>query len=119
MNQVDTPPSGESPTPALKTPEAPQTRSKWLLDPGLSRDVLKLALPVVLAMLTQTAINIMDTVMVGWLDPSYSIAGQSALGYSLPLLWLVGGFLSAISVGTLAITARRLGGRGRSTRPTA
>jgi len=69
----------------------------------------KLAAPVILAMLTQTAINIMDTVMVGWLEPSYSIAGQSALGYSLPLLWSVGGFLSALSVGTLAITARRFG----------
>jgi MATE family multidrug resistance protein len=79
------------------------------LDSKMSRDVLKLAGPVVLAMLTQTSINIMDTVMVGWLDPSYSIAGQSALGYSLPLLWLVGGFLSSISVGTLAIAARRYG----------
>ncbi len=69
----------------------------------------RLAAPVILAMLTQTAINIMDTVMVGWLDPSYSIAGQSALGYSLPLLWAVGGFLSSLSVGTLAISARRFG----------
>ena len=88
---------------------SPPPRRRRGLDPTLSRDILKLALPVVLAMLTQTAINIMDTVMVGWLDPSYSIAGQSALGYSLPLLWLVGGFLSAISVGTLAIAARRFG----------
>lgn len=79
------------------------------LDKKLSTDILKLASPVVLAMLTQTAINIMDTVMVGWLDPSYSIAGQSAIGYSMPLMWLVGGFLSSISVGTLAITARRYG----------
>lgn len=71
--------------------------------------ILVLAGPVVLAMLTQTAINLMDTLMVGWLDPSYSIAGQAALGYSLPLLWGVGGFLSAISVGTQAITARRYG----------
>lgn len=71
--------------------------------------IARLAGPVILAMLTQTAINIMDTIMVGWLDPSYSIAGQSALGYSLPLLWSVGGFLSALSVGTQAITARRFG----------
>lgn len=78
-------------------------------DAKLDKRILLLATPVIFAMLTQTAINIMDTVMVGWLDPSYSIAGQSALGYSLPLLWSVGGFLSAISVGTQAITARRFG----------
>lgn len=68
-----------------------------------------MAIPIVIAMLTQTAINIMDTVMVGWLDPSYSIAGQSALGFSMPMLWLVGGFLSSVSIGTLAIVARRQG----------
>ena len=79
------------------------------LDYKLWGPILKLAAPVILAMLTQTAINLMDTVMVGWLDPSYSIAGQSALGYSLPLLWSVGGFLSALSVGTQAISARRAG----------
>ncbi|MDX9723366.1 MAG: MATE family efflux transporter [Myxococcota bacterium] len=80
-----------------------------LVDFRLWGRILRLSTPVVIAMLTQTAINLMDTIMVGWLDPSYSIAGQSALGYSLPLLWSVGGFLSSISVGTLAISARRLG----------
>ena len=69
-----------------------------------------MAMPIVIAMLTQTAINILDTVMVGWLDPSYAVAGQSALGFSTPLLWLFGGFLSSISIGTLAIVARRQGG---------
>lgn len=71
--------------------------------------ILKMALPIVIAMLTQTAINILDTVMVGWLEPSYAVAGQSALGFSTPLLWLFGGFLSSISIGTLAIVARRQG----------
>ncbi len=71
--------------------------------------ILKMAIPIVIAMLTQTAINILDTVMVGWLDPSYAVAGQAALGFSTPLLWLFGGFLSAISIGTLAIVARRQG----------
>ena len=71
--------------------------------------ILKMAIPIVIAMLTQTAINILDTVMVGWLDPSFAVAGQSALGFSTPLLWLFGGFLSSISIGTLAIVARRQG----------
>lgn len=71
--------------------------------------ILKMAVPIVIAMLTQTAINILDTVMVSWLDPSFAVAGQSALGFSTPLLWLFGGFLSSISIGTLAIVARRQG----------
>lgn len=71
--------------------------------------ILKMAIPIVIAMLTQTAINILDTVMVGWLDPSFAVAGQAALGFSTPLLWLFGGFLSSISIGTLAIVARRHG----------
>ena len=68
-----------------------------------------MAMPIVIAMLTQTAINILDTLMVGWLDPSYAVAGQSALSFSMPLMWLFGGFLSSVSIGTLAIVARRQG----------
>ncbi len=71
--------------------------------------ILRMAMPIVIAMLTQTAINILDTVMVGWLEPSYAVAGQAALGFSTPMLWLFGGFLSSISIGTLAIVARRQG----------
>ncbi len=71
--------------------------------------ILYMAIPIVIAMLTQTAINMLDTIMVGWLEPSYSVAGQAALSFSTPLLWLFGGFLSSISIGTLAIVARRQG----------
>lgn len=80
-----------------------------LFDRHLSRTIVELAAPVVLAMLTQTGINLVDTIMVGRLSANYSIAGQSAIGYSLILLWAVGGFLSSIQVGTQAIVARRYG----------
>lgn len=79
------------------------------MDKELGRRILRLASPVMLAMLTQTALNLVDTIMVGWLPANYSIAGQSAIAYSLILLWAVGGFLSSIQVGTQAITARRFG----------
>ena len=52
---------------------------------------------------TGTAINLLDTIMVGRLPKSYSIAGQAAIGHSLIWLWAVGGFLSAVAVGTQAI----------------
>ena len=60
-------------------------------------------------MVTQNLINVVDTIYIGKLDPTYSIPGQAALGFSLPFYWSIGGFLAAISVGTQATTARRYG----------
>ncbi len=80
-----------------------------LFDKALGGRILRLAGPVVLAMLSQTAINLLDTIMVGRLDPKYSTTGQAAISHSLILVWMFGGFLSALAVGTQAITARRFG----------
>ncbi|AWV89136.1 putative MATE family efflux protein [Bradymonas sediminis] len=74
-----------------------------------SRQIVALAAPIMIAMLTQTGVNVIDTVFVGNLDPSYSIPGQAALGFSLPIFWCIGGFLAAIGVGTQAMVARRAG----------
>jgi multidrug resistance protein, MATE family len=78
-------------------------------DPHRAKTILKLAWPIMAAMLTQTFINQFDTILVGYLPKEYSIAGQAGLGYSVLLHWLIGGFVGAISVGTQALTARRLG----------
>lgn len=94
--------------------------SQYVHDPGVTKRVLglepvllgriaNLGLPVILGMLTQTAINQIDSVMVGRLPEELAVAGTAALGPSLLLLWFFGGFLSAISVGTQAVTARRFG----------
>jgi Na+-driven multidrug efflux pump len=69
--------------------------------------VLKLALPTVFAMLTQSVVNEVDIVFFSWLPCPESSNAQAALLPSLILLWLFGGSLSAISVGTQAIAARR------------
>ena len=79
------------------------------IDRARARQIVVLAAPIVIAMLTQTFINVVDTLFVGKLDPSLSIPGQAALGFSLPLLWAFGGSVSAIGVGTQVITARRFG----------
>ncbi len=79
-------------------------------DVKLTRDVIKLATPVVLGMVFQTAVNLADTIMVGWMpDETQSVAGVAAIGITLPLFWAIGGFLSAIAVGTQALTGRRFG----------
>src|SRR5580692_8121790 len=68
--------------------------------------ILKLATPTVLAMLSQSVVNEIDVVFSRLPCPESS-NGQAALLPSLILVWLFGGSLSAISVGTQAIVARR------------
>lgn len=79
------------------------------VDSARAKEISLLAAPIVIAMLTQTFINVVDTIFVGKLDPSVSIPGQAALGFSLPLLWAISGSLAAIGVGTQVMTARRFG----------
>jgi putative MATE family efflux protein len=90
--------------------EDPGPAGRFLIfEPTLLRRIVSLGLPVIIGMLTQTAINQVDTIFVGHLDEKTAVAGTAALGFSLILLWAFGGFLSAISVGTQALTARRYG----------
>jgi putative MATE family efflux protein len=69
--------------------------------------ILRLATPTVLAMLTQSIVNEIDIIFFAHLPAPESSNGQAALLPSLILLWVFGGSLSAISVGTQAFTARR------------
>jgi putative MATE family efflux protein len=78
-----------------------------LLDGSPSKAVLRLATPTVIAMLTQSIVNEVDIVFFSWLPCPESEHAQAALLPSLIILWLFGGSLSAISVGTQAMTARR------------
>ncbi|HWA77243.1 MAG TPA: MATE family efflux transporter [Polyangiaceae bacterium] len=71
------------------------------------RVVLRLAIPTVLAMLAQSAVNEVDIIFLSRLPCPESSNAQAALLPSLILLWMFGGSLSAISVGTQAIAARR------------
>lgn len=69
--------------------------------------ILRLALPTVAAMLSQSVVNEVDVVFFSRLPCPESSNGQAALLPSLILFWLFGGSLSAISVGTQALVARR------------
>lgn len=71
------------------------------------RAILRLAMPTVAAMLTQSVVNEVDIVFFAHLPCPESSNAQAALLPSLILLWLFGGSLSAISVGTQAFTGRR------------
>jgi hypothetical protein len=71
------------------------------------RAILRLALPTTVAMLSQSIVNEIDIVFFARLPCPESSNAQAALLPSLILLWLFGGSLSAISVGTQAYTGRR------------
>jgi putative MATE family efflux protein len=75
------------------------------------RTILKLAMPTVLAMLSQSVVNEIDVVFFSHLPCPESSNGQAALLPSLIIVWLFGGSLSAVNVGTLALTARRVAER--------
>lgn len=89
---------GQAPTPSIP-PALIQGAPAWT--------ILRLAAPTVVAMLTQSVVNEIDIVFFSWLPCPESSTAQAALLPSLILLWLFGGSLSAISVGTQAIAARR------------
>jgi multidrug resistance protein, MATE family len=75
------------------------------------RAILTLALPTVFAMLSQSVVNEIDVVFFSHLPCPESSNGQAALLPSLIIVWLFGGSLSAVNVGTLALTARRVAER--------
>src|ERR1017187_1591522 len=78
-----------------------------VLDRRRYTTILRLALPTVVAMLSQSVVNEIDVVFFSHLPCPESSNGQAALLPSLILLWLFGGSLSALSVGTQALVARR------------
>ncbi len=98
---------------AQSSPEEPRSFFWSIGGLGVSaaraKIVLKLAWPVMVGMVTQTAVNLVDTAMIGRLPGDVSIPGHAALGLSLPLYWAIGGFLASIQIGTQAIVARRYG----------
>ncbi len=118
MNDSDFNPNDNASLPKEKSNDS---ISEYAIDPGpashkilgvepiLARRIVRLGVPVIIGMLTQTAINIIDGLMVGRLPDEAAVIGTAAIGPSLILLWAFGGFLSAISVGTQAMTARRIG----------
>src|SRR5689334_21449322 len=54
-------------------------RTGWL-EPKLSGRILRLGSPVVLAMLSQTAVNVVDTAFVGRLPADVALPGVAAIG---------------------------------------
>ena len=71
------------------------------------RTIVRLAFPTVIAMVSQSLVNHIDVIFFARLPHPEDSNAQAALFPSLLMVWLFGGSLSAISVGTQAYTARR------------
>lgn len=78
---------------------------RLLLRRDLSGEVWKLAGPIVLGMISQTLMNVIDTVMVGRLG-AFALA---ATGLGGLLSWMILGSLGGLNIGVQAVTARRFG----------
>lgn len=89
--------------------DPPKQKRFFGYEPVLVSRILRLGLPVIVGMLTQTAINQIDAMMVGRLPEREAVAGTAALTPALILFWVFGGFLASIQVGTQAVVARRYG----------
>lgn len=89
------------------TDPGPQKFNFLFLETTLLKRIIQLGWPVIVGMITQSAINTIDLLMIGRLDDTIAVPAAAAVMTSLIVLWAYGGFLSAISVGTQAISARR------------
>ncbi|MBQ8316084.1 MAG: MATE family efflux transporter, partial [Lachnospiraceae bacterium] len=72
--------------------------------------ILALAWPTMLEQLMQTAVQYIDTAMVG----SLGTQATAAVGATTTVNWLVGSTISAVGVGFLAFIAKALGAGDKS-----
>jgi putative MATE family efflux protein len=71
----------------------------------MNREIVRLALPVIAGMISHTTLNIVDTAMVGRLgDVSLAAVGLGSFFILVAVL-----VFGALSIGTQAVTSRRLG----------
>lgn len=69
------------------------------------KQVLLLSWPTILELLLQTAVNYIDTAMVG----SIGLDATAAVSVTMSTIWLINGFMSAVGVGFSVLVAHRIG----------
>ena len=82
-----------------------ETRKKNLFNTALLGTVIALAWPTMLEQLMQTAVQYIDTAMVGSLGTS----ATAAVGSTTTIGWLIGSSISAFGVGFLAYISQKRG----------
>ena len=92
----------------MATPQATAATGSIDFSANPYRTIIKLAAPTVVAMLSQSVVNEIDLIFFRMLPAPEDSNAQAALMPCLMLVWLFGGSISAVSVGTQALTARRI-----------
>ena len=82
-------------------------QKKRALDWSMMAVILSLAWPTMLEQLMQTAVQYIDTAMVG----SLGTQATAAVGATSTVNWLIGSSISALSVGFLSFIARACGAK--------
>lgn len=85
-------------------------KQKKIIDWALVAAIFSLAWPTMLEQLMQTAVQYIDTAMVGTLGT----AATAAVGSTTTVNWLVGSTVSALSIGFLSFIARSLGSKNET-----
>ncbi len=97
----------ESLTPAGAGQGAPQTKGVQLLLGDPEKAIIKLSVPMILAMGLTSLYNIVDRIWVSGVGPN----GLSATGYYFPLMMLAMAFTTGVGVGGGAAVSRLIGAR--------
>lgn len=84
-----------------------QRKMKGKLNLAMIGVILSLAWPTMLEQLMQTAVQYIDTAMVG----SLGTQATAAVGATSTVNWLIGSSISALSIGFLSFIARALGAK--------
>ena len=92
-------------TNALRRRLERQVRKRGVFDRTMLGTVFALAWPTMLEQLTQTAVQYIDTAMVG----SLGTEATAAVGATGTVNWMIGSIVSAVGVGFLAYIARNIG----------
>ena len=82
-----------------------KSKLKGRINFGMAGVILALAWPTMLEQLMQTAVQYIDTAMVG----SLGTQATAAVGATTTVNWMVGSTISAVGVGLLAFIAKALG----------
>ena len=81
------------------------------MDGAMLSVIIRLAWPTMLEQLMQTAVQYIDTAMVG----SLGTQATAAVGATSTVSWLIGSTVSSVGVGFLALISQSLGAKDHST----
>ena len=80
------------------------------MDGAMLSVIIRLAWPTMLEQLMQTAVQYIDTAMVG----SLGTQATAAVGATSTVSWLIGSTVSSVGVGFLALISQSLGAKDKS-----